>query len=211
MRWYSGNCLYFSNSHSHSAVSCGQPRPCGLQSTIERPDRVSRVMPPTMTMPKTQPEVPSSHQPTARVPASASGAAIAVATGVRATAASAATGAHPGVMVLRQRQPMRGACATRWATKRGAAHETVRSGAPRLLRRRRASIAALSARLLRRPRVDFLVDAHGDSPHGDPGFSLSEGRPCSLRWPFVRALAGAAFSCPFTLHLSPDAGHRQSN
>jgi hypothetical protein len=151
MRWYSGNCLYLSNSHSHSAVSCGQPLPCGLQSTIDSPDRVSLVMPPTITMPKTQPEVPSSHQPTARVPASASGAAIAVATGVRATAASAATGAHPGVMVLRQRQPMlRGA--TRWATKRGAAHETVRSGAPRLLRRRRASIAAEPGRRLRRPR-----------------------------------------------------------
>lgn len=38
--------------------------PVNFQSVIDSPERVSRVMPPSTTMLKTQPEHPASHQPT---------------------------------------------------------------------------------------------------------------------------------------------------
>ena len=59
-RWYSGNSFHRLNSTSHSAASRGHRLPCGRQSVMERPDRVSRVMPPTTTITKTEPAVPSS-------------------------------------------------------------------------------------------------------------------------------------------------------
>ena len=58
--------MYRSNSAFHSSASRGHRLPCGRQSVIERPERVSRVMPPTTTIAKTEPLVPMSHQPTAR-------------------------------------------------------------------------------------------------------------------------------------------------
>ena len=64
-RWYPET-RGTANSASHSAASRGHRLPCGRQSVIERPDRVSRVMPPTTTIVKTAPLVPISHQPTAR-------------------------------------------------------------------------------------------------------------------------------------------------
>eukprot|EP00967_Tisochrysis_lutea_P101830 scaffold152984_cov35-Tisochrysis_lutea.AAC.5 len=62
-RWYSGKCLYLSNSRCHSWSVVGGSDPCGRQSVIERPERVRRVTPPSTTMPKTAPLQPRSHQP----------------------------------------------------------------------------------------------------------------------------------------------------
>lgn len=79
-RWYSGNCFHRSNSASHSASLRGHRLPCGRQSVIDRPDLVSRVMPPTTTMQNTEPLLTSSHHPTARSTVWAAGAATADAT-----------------------------------------------------------------------------------------------------------------------------------
>ncbi len=51
--WNSGNCLYLPNSSSHSAVSNGGRILCGFHSTIESPEFVRRVVPPTTTMANT--------------------------------------------------------------------------------------------------------------------------------------------------------------
>ncbi len=40
--------------------------PCSFQSVIDRPDRVSRVIPPTETIPATRPAIPSNQYPTGR-------------------------------------------------------------------------------------------------------------------------------------------------
>lgn len=79
-RWYSGNCFHRSNSASHSASLRGHRLPCGRQSVIDRPDLVSRVMPPTTTMQNTEPLLTSSHHPMARSTVWAAGAATADAT-----------------------------------------------------------------------------------------------------------------------------------
>ena len=48
--WYSGNCLYFSNSAIQAASDSGGSQPViGFHSTIERPDSVRRVNPPITT------------------------------------------------------------------------------------------------------------------------------------------------------------------
>ena len=53
-RWYCGMVLYLSNSACHCACDSGGTTPVtGFHSTIERPDCVSRVAPPTTTMANT--------------------------------------------------------------------------------------------------------------------------------------------------------------
>src|SRR5712691_878946 len=48
---YSGICLYFANSTAQSAAESGGTMPMtGFHSVMERPERVSRVMPPTTTI-----------------------------------------------------------------------------------------------------------------------------------------------------------------
>src|SRR6516164_7458751 len=50
---YSGICWYFANSTPQSAAESGGTMPTtGFHSVIDRPDRVSRVMPPTTTIKK---------------------------------------------------------------------------------------------------------------------------------------------------------------
>ena len=56
---HSGYCLYLSNSISHSAFVIGGSVPVSFQSVIESPDRVSLVIPPTVTIPATNPLIPS--------------------------------------------------------------------------------------------------------------------------------------------------------
>ena len=66
---YSGNCLYLSNSASHSASERGGFIPFSrCHWVIDRPDSVSLVTPPTNTAPPTKPQQPMSHQPTALLP-----------------------------------------------------------------------------------------------------------------------------------------------
>jgi len=61
----SGDSLYFSNSASHSDWEEGGRDPVmGRQSTMERPDSVRRVTPPTKTMENTSPADSPSHPPT---------------------------------------------------------------------------------------------------------------------------------------------------
>src|SRR6266851_8574842 len=48
---YSGICLYFANSAAQSVAESGGTMPItGVDSVIDRPERVSRVMPPTTTI-----------------------------------------------------------------------------------------------------------------------------------------------------------------
>ena len=61
---YSGDSLYFSNSTSHSASVVGGFRPNNFQSTILKPDSVSRVTPPKTTAPNAIPAIPPIHHPT---------------------------------------------------------------------------------------------------------------------------------------------------
>src|SRR5215510_14266020 len=66
-RSYCGMVLYFANSARQSASPSGGMTPVtGFHSTIESPDSVSRVAPPTSTMAKTSPAMHHSHTPTAR-------------------------------------------------------------------------------------------------------------------------------------------------
>ena len=60
-RLNSGDCLYRSNSPVHSASVPGGFSPVNFQSVIDRPERVSRVIPPRTTMLNTQAEEPPSH------------------------------------------------------------------------------------------------------------------------------------------------------
>src|SRR5215831_383784 len=64
---YCGMVLYLANSACQSASPSGGMTPVtGFHSTIESPDSVSRVAPPTSTMAKTSPAMHHSHTPTAR-------------------------------------------------------------------------------------------------------------------------------------------------
>ena len=72
MERYSGICWYFANSEVQSAADNGGTMPIiGFHSVIDRPERVSRVMPPTTTIRKINPQQQKSHAATGRRPASA--------------------------------------------------------------------------------------------------------------------------------------------
>src|SRR6266700_1403578 len=67
-RSYCGMVLYFANSACQSASPSGGIAPVtGFHSTIDSPDSVSRVAPPTRTMANTSPATHHSHSPMARV------------------------------------------------------------------------------------------------------------------------------------------------
>src|SRR6516162_11354140 len=67
--------LYFSNSACHANASSGGTTPVtGFHSTIDRPDSVSRVAPPTTTVTNIRAATASSHSRTARRRVSANGA-----------------------------------------------------------------------------------------------------------------------------------------
>ena len=62
MAAYCGTCLYASNACAQSLpVSGGIAPETGFHSVIERPDSVSRVIPPTMTISQTSPATVNSH------------------------------------------------------------------------------------------------------------------------------------------------------
>src|SRR6516162_7267007 len=64
---YCGMALYLSNSARHAAASSGGTTPVtGFHSTIDRPDSVSRVAPPTTTVANIRAATASSHSRTAR-------------------------------------------------------------------------------------------------------------------------------------------------
>jgi hypothetical protein len=97
-RCHSGNALYLSNSAAHCSSDVGHTSPVARHSTIDRPDRVSRVTPPSTTITNTAPAVVASHKPTRRrlraslaaacaAPASAAPAASAAAVVSRRTRA----------------------------------------------------------------------------------------------------------------------------
>src|SRR5580704_17554874 len=72
MARYSGICWYLANSAAQSAADSGGTMPItGFHSVIDRPERVSRVMPPTTTIRKIKPQQKKSHAATGRRPASA--------------------------------------------------------------------------------------------------------------------------------------------
>src|SRR5215471_17496153 len=67
---YCGMVLYLSNSACHARASSGGTTPVtGFHSTIERPDSVSRVAPPTITVTNMRAATASSQNLTARRPA----------------------------------------------------------------------------------------------------------------------------------------------
>src|SRR5437588_9251543 len=67
--WYSGICWYFANSAAQSAADSGGTMPMtGFHSVIDRPERVSRVKPPTTTIRKINPQQKKSHAATGRSP-----------------------------------------------------------------------------------------------------------------------------------------------
>ena len=67
MARYSGICWYFANSAAQSAADSGGTMPMtGFHSVIDRPERVSRVMPPTTTIRKIKPQQKNSHAATGR-------------------------------------------------------------------------------------------------------------------------------------------------
>src|SRR2546423_11790161 len=69
--WYSGICWYFANSAAQSAADSGGTMPIiGFHSVIDRPDRVSRVIPPTTTIRKINPQQKKSQAATGRRPTS---------------------------------------------------------------------------------------------------------------------------------------------
>src|SRR5882724_10170354 len=69
---YCGICWYFPNSVVQAASDSGGTTPVtGCHSVIDRPDRVSRVMPPITTIAKISAQQPNSHNATARFPAAA--------------------------------------------------------------------------------------------------------------------------------------------
>ena len=98
----SGVSLYFSNCAAQSASVSGGIVPMkGCHSTMDRPEWVRRVTPPTTTMAKTRAQQASSHAATGRRPAEAAGEA--------ASAPEAATReAFTGVMVAAAGAPGRG-------------------------------------------------------------------------------------------------------
>src|SRR5215472_8715954 len=62
MAWYSGISLYLANSAAQSAAESGGTTPTtGCHSVIDKPDRVSRVMPPTTTIRKISAQQKNSH------------------------------------------------------------------------------------------------------------------------------------------------------
>src|SRR6266436_9496671 len=64
---YCGMVLYLSNSSRHADASSGGTTPVtGFHSTIDRPDSVSRVAPPTTTVTNIRAATASSHNRTAR-------------------------------------------------------------------------------------------------------------------------------------------------
>src|SRR5215813_327919 len=74
---YCGMALYFSNSACHADVSSGGTTPVtGFHSTIDRPDSVSRVAPPTTTVANIRAATASSHSRTARRRVSVDGARL---------------------------------------------------------------------------------------------------------------------------------------
>src|SRR5271169_3266402 len=63
---YSGISLYLANTAAQSAAESGGTTPTtGFHSVIDRPDRVSRVMPPTTTIRKTSAQQTNSQAATA--------------------------------------------------------------------------------------------------------------------------------------------------
>src|SRR3984893_8997236 len=67
IRRYCGMCWYFSTSATQDAAESGGRVPVtGCHSVIDRPDRVSRVMPPITTITKIMPQHTSSQTATAR-------------------------------------------------------------------------------------------------------------------------------------------------
>src|SRR5262245_25612723 len=76
---YCGIALYLSNSACQAAWSSGGSTPVtGFHSTIERPDSVSRVAPPTTTVTTISAATASSHGLTARRRAGADGGTLAI-------------------------------------------------------------------------------------------------------------------------------------
>src|SRR5580704_14556200 len=72
MARYSGICWYLANSAAQSAADSGGTMPMtGFHSVIDRPERVSRVMPPTTTIRKINPQQRNSQAATGRRPKSA--------------------------------------------------------------------------------------------------------------------------------------------
>src|SRR5436305_8364393 len=64
---YCGMCWYFSNSAAQATVDNGGTTPVtGCHSVIDRPERVSRVMPPITTIAKIIAQQPNSHSATGR-------------------------------------------------------------------------------------------------------------------------------------------------
>src|ERR1700726_4858777 len=62
MARYSGICRYFANSEAQSPADSGGTMPItGFHSVIDRPERVSRVTPPTTTIRKINPQQRNSH------------------------------------------------------------------------------------------------------------------------------------------------------
>src|SRR5260370_4095305 len=73
-RRYCGICRYFSNSAAQPATDSGGRTPLtGCHSVIDRPDKVSRVMPPITTMMKIMPQQNSSQTATDRALVAAAG------------------------------------------------------------------------------------------------------------------------------------------
>src|SRR5262249_10192795 len=76
---YCGIALYLSNSACQDAASSGGSTPVtGFHSTIESPDSVSRVAPPTTTVAAISAAAASSHSLTARRCADAEGGTLAI-------------------------------------------------------------------------------------------------------------------------------------
>src|SRR5215467_6787056 len=74
---YCGMVLYLSNSACHADASSGGTTPVtGFHSTIDRPDSVSRVAPPTTTVANIRAATASSHSRTARRRVSVDGARL---------------------------------------------------------------------------------------------------------------------------------------
>src|SRR5271155_72948 len=72
MARYSGIRWYLANSAVQLAADSGGTMPVtGFHSVIDRPERVSRVMPPTTTIKKIKPQQKKSHAATGRRPTSA--------------------------------------------------------------------------------------------------------------------------------------------
>ena len=76
---YCGMVLYLPNSACHAAASSGGITPVtGFHSTIDRPDSVSRVAPPTTTVTNIRAATASSHSRTARLRVADDGARLVI-------------------------------------------------------------------------------------------------------------------------------------